>query len=172
MPSRRMSRAARPCSDRARSLASTPRRRSPSARSIRRHKARRSPAQNYLNWGWALTPQPGMIPTDGSTIQVIVDGAPVGNVTYNLFRPDVSGAFPGLANTAGPVGYRAIDTTALAEGLHTVSWTVTDTRPATSGIGSRYFHRGQLRGRPAAQGRGVSRADLRHRVNRRSRLPH
>jgi hypothetical protein len=94
---------------------------------------------NYLNWGWALTPQPGMIPTDGSTIQVIVDGAPVGNVTYNLFRPDVSGAFPGLANTAGPVGYHAIDTTALAEGLHTVSWVVTDTRPATSGIGSRYF---------------------------------
>ena len=94
---------------------------------------------NYLNWGWALTPQPGMIPTDGSTIQVIVDGAPLGNVTYNLFRPDVSGAFPGLANTAGPVGYRAIDTTGLAEGLHTVSWVVTDTRPATSGVGSRYF---------------------------------
>ena len=94
---------------------------------------------NYLNWGWALTPQPAMIPTDGSTIQVIVDGAPVGNPTYNLFRPDVAGAFPGLANTNGPVGYRAIDTTGLAEGLHTISWTVTDTRPGTSGIGSRYF---------------------------------
>ena len=95
--------------------------------------------QNYLNWGWALTPQPAIIPTDASTIQVIVDGAPVGNPTYNLFRPDVAGAFPGLANTNGPVGYRAIDTTGLAEGLHTISWTVTDTRPATSGIGSRYF---------------------------------
>ena len=94
---------------------------------------------NYLNWGWALTPQPAMIPTDGSTIQVHVDGAPVGNVTYNLFRPDVSGAFPGLANTSGPIGYRAIDTTALAEGLHTVSWTVTDTLNASAGLGSRYF---------------------------------
>ncbi len=26
--------------------------------------------QRYLNWGWALTPQPKIIPTDGSTIQV------------------------------------------------------------------------------------------------------
>ena len=95
--------------------------------------------QNYLNWGWALTPQPGMIPTDGSTIQVIIDGAPVGNVNYNLFRPDVSGSFPGLANTPGPVGYRAIDTTALAEGLHTLSWTVTNTLGLTSGLGSRFF---------------------------------
>jgi hypothetical protein len=94
---------------------------------------------SYLNWGWALTSQPGMIPVDGSTIQVIVDGAPVGNPTYNLFRPDVSGLFPGLANAAGPVGYRVIDTTGLSEGLHTISWTVTDDRPATSGIGSRYF---------------------------------
>ena len=95
--------------------------------------------QSYLNWGWALTPQPGLIPTDGSTIQVIIDGAPVGNVNYNLFRPDVAAAFPGLANTGGPVGYRAIDTTALAEGLHTVSWTVSNTLGMTSGLGSRFF---------------------------------
>jgi hypothetical protein len=94
----------------------------------------------YVNFGWALTPQPAMIPTDGSTIQVIVDGAPVGNASYNFFRPDVSNTFPGLANSSGPVGYRTIDTTALAEGLHTISWTVTDTRPATAGLGSRFFH--------------------------------
>ena len=71
---------------------------------------------------------------------MIVDGGPVGNVTYNFFRPDVSNTFPGLANSSGPVGYRTIDTTALAEGLHTISWTATDTRPATSGLGSRYFN--------------------------------
>jgi len=94
---------------------------------------------NYINFGWALTPRPAMIPTDGSTIQVIVDGAPVGNPAYNFFRSDVSSAFPGLANSDGPVGYRALDTTALAEGLHTISWSVADSRPATTGIGSRYF---------------------------------
>jgi hypothetical protein len=94
---------------------------------------------SYVNFGWALTPQPGMIPTDGSTIQVMIDGAPIGTATYNFFRPDVSNTFPGLANSGGPVGYRIFDTTALAEGLHTISWLVTDTRPGTSGLGSRYF---------------------------------
>jgi hypothetical protein len=95
---------------------------------------------SYVNFGWALTPQPGMIPTDGSTIQVIVDGMPIGNVDYNHFRPDVSTTFPGLANSGGPVGFRVFDTTALSEGLHTISWLVTDSRPATSGLGSRYFN--------------------------------
>jgi hypothetical protein len=94
---------------------------------------------NYINFGWALTPQPAMIPTDGSTMQVIIDGVPIGTVDYNHFRPDVSNTFPGLANSGGPVGFRAFDTTALAEGLHTISWMVTDSRPATAGLGSRYF---------------------------------
>ena len=127
---------------------------------------------NYLNWGWALTPQPAMIPTDGSTIQVIVDGAPVGNPTYNLFRPDVSGAFPGLANTAGPVGYRAIDTTALAEGLaHDL---VDGDRHASRARRDRQplLHGGQLRRRPAATGRGCierARVESTRRAWRRSR---
>lgn len=94
---------------------------------------------SYINFGWALTPQPAMIPADGSTIQVLIDGAPIGTLDYNHFRPDVSNAFPGLANSGGPVGFRAFDTTALSEGLHTISWTVTDSRPATAGLGSRYF---------------------------------
>ena len=93
----------------------------------------------YLNWGWALTPQPKIIPTDGSTIQVYVDGVPLGNPIYNLFRPDVAGLFPGLANSGGPVGYRVLDTTALAEGQHTIAWVVTDSQGAANGIGSRYF---------------------------------
>jgi hypothetical protein len=93
----------------------------------------------YLNWGWALTPQPKIIPIDGSTIQVLVDGVPMGSPTYNLFRPDVSGLFPGLRNTSGPVGYRVLDTTALAEGQHTIAWVVADDQGAAAGIGSRYF---------------------------------
>ena len=58
----------------------------------------------YLNWGWALTPQPKIIPTDGSTIQVYVDGVPQGNPIYNLFRSDVSGLFPGWRIRAGRWG--------------------------------------------------------------------
>jgi hypothetical protein len=93
-----------------------------------------------VNFGWALTPQPKMIPFDGSTIHVLIDGVDVGPVTaYNFFRSDVSGLFPGLKNSGGPVGYRMIDTTALSEGLHTIAWLATDDGGKTTGIGSRYF---------------------------------
>jgi hypothetical protein len=87
-----------------------------------------------------LTPQPKLIPTDGSTIRVLIDGVSVGPPTgYDFFRSDVSTLFPGLKNSAGPVGFRTIDTTALSEGLHTIAWVVTDDGAATNGIGSRYF---------------------------------
>jgi putative Ig domain-containing protein/carboxypeptidase family protein len=94
----------------------------------------------YVNFGWALTPQPKLIPVDGSTISVVIDGVPVGKVTsYNLARSDVSGLFPGRKNSGGPVGYRVIDTTALSEGVHTIAWVVTDDAGQATGIGSRYF---------------------------------
>ena len=93
----------------------------------------------YVNFGWALTPQPKSIPIDGSTINVFVDGLPVGPVTYNNFRTDIATLFPGLANSDGAVGFRAIDTTALSNGVHTIAWGVTDSAGVASGIGSRYF---------------------------------
>jgi len=92
-----------------------------------------------INFGWALTPQPKAIPTDGSTIQVVIDGTAIGNVTYNNARADIQTLFPGYANTNGAVGFRNIDTTALANGLHTISWVVTDNGGATDGVGSRFF---------------------------------
>jgi hypothetical protein len=94
---------------------------------------------SYVNFGWALTPQPKTIPKDGSTITVFIDGAPLGTVTYNNFRSDVASAFPGLNNTNGAVGYRYLDTTTLADGVHTVSWGVVDDAGAAVGIGSRFF---------------------------------
>ena len=53
----------------------------------------------YVNFGWALTPQPKTIPIDGSTITVLVDGVPVGTADYNHYRPDIADLFPGLHNT-------------------------------------------------------------------------
>jgi hypothetical protein len=93
----------------------------------------------FPNFGWALTPQPKIIPTDGSTIHVMVDGATIGHPLYNLFRPDVAALFPGLANSGGPVGLYTLDTTALEEGQHTIAWIVYDNLGAGTGIGSRYF---------------------------------
>ena len=93
----------------------------------------------YVNFGWALTPLPNTIPTDGSTIMVYIDGVPVGHPTYNQYRSDVATLFPGLSNTGGAVGYFIFDTTTLSNGVHTIAWGVTDNAGNAEGIGSRYF---------------------------------
>ena len=94
---------------------------------------------SYVNFGWALTPRPKTIPIDGSTITVMVDGSPVGNVTYNNYRSDIATLFPLYHNASGAIGYKIIDTTQLANGLHTISWVVADDEGRTEGIGSRFF---------------------------------
>ena len=94
----------------------------------------------YINFGWALTPQPNIVPIDGSTMHVYIDNQPVGHPVYNNYRSDIATAFPGLKNTQGAVGYYFIDTTKLANGLHTISWSVTDNAGNTAGLGSRFFN--------------------------------
>jgi hypothetical protein len=91
------------------------------------------------NFGWVLTPQPGIIPTDGSTIQVFVDGNLLGTAQYDLPRSDIQALFPGYANTDGAIGFFSIDTTTLTNGVHTIFWVVADDHNRTDGIGSRYF---------------------------------
>jgi hypothetical protein len=93
----------------------------------------------YVNFGWALTPQPKGIPVDGSTITVFVDGVAMGHPQYNNFRADIAALFPGRVNSNGAVGAFYIDTTKLADGLHTIEWLVTDSAGVSEGIGSRYF---------------------------------
>jgi hypothetical protein len=118
----------------------------------------------YVNFGWALTPEPNVIPFNGSTIRVLIDTpcpssavVPICNpmtatVTgYNISRCDVDQDFPSLANSGstncalnggspGPVGYYYLDTTKLANGLHTIAWVVTDSSGDAAGLGSRYFN--------------------------------
>ncbi|MGD2085733.1 MAG: hypothetical protein PVH61_06060 [Candidatus Aminicenantes bacterium] len=97
----------------------------------------------FVVWGWALTPPSGTppceIPTNGSTINVWVDGVKLGNPTYNQYRADIAALFPGYANTDGAAGYFVLDTTAYEDGVHTIQWTVKDDCQRTDGIGSRYF---------------------------------
>ena len=93
----------------------------------------------FVNYGWALTQNPNVIPTDGSTLMVIVDGVSLGHPTYNQYRSDIATLFPGLANSNGAVGFFYIDATALANGMHTISWVATDSSGHTDGLGSRYF---------------------------------
>jgi len=94
---------------------------------------------SFINWGWVLTPKPDYIPTNGSTINVWVDGVNLGHPNYNLYRNDIATLFPGYANSSGAAGYFYLDTTAYANGVHIIQWTATDNAGDTDGIGSRYF---------------------------------
>jgi len=93
----------------------------------------------YKVSGWALTPQPNHIPSDGSTIDVYVDGENVGHPTYNVYRQDVADLFPGYSNSQAAGGYFFLDTTPYSNGVHTIQWTARDSDDNTDGIGSRYF---------------------------------
>jgi hypothetical protein len=94
----------------------------------------------YINFGWALTPNPAIIPIDGSTITVVIDGQLVGHPVYNNFRSDIATLFPGYMNSGGAVGYYSLDTTNLSNGVHTISWNVFDNLSRGEGLGSRYFN--------------------------------
>lgn len=96
--------------------------------------------KSYVNFGWVLTPQPNMIPFDGSTILVWVDGVNIGNPVYNIYRKDIANLFPGYANSNGALGYFYIDTTNYTDGIHTIQWSALDSAGNIDGIGSRYFN--------------------------------
>jgi uncharacterized repeat protein (TIGR01451 family) len=93
----------------------------------------------FVNFGWALTQNPHCIPLDGSTIFVYIDSVAVGHPSYNHSRSDVAGLFPGLCNSNGAIGFYYVDTIKLANGVHTISWSVTDNAGHVDGVGSRYF---------------------------------
>jgi len=93
----------------------------------------------FINWGWALTPPPNKIPTDGSTIDVWIDGVNIGHPTYNIYRSDIASLFPNYANSNGAVGYYDLVTVRYPNGVHTIQWTAADNAGNIDGIGSRYF---------------------------------
>jgi NHL repeat len=95
---------------------------------------------DYVNFGWALTPQPSTIPIDGSTITLVLDGALSVHPTYNQFRSDIASLFPGYANSMGAVGFIHLDTRTLANGVHTISWNAFDSAGHGEGLGSRYLN--------------------------------
>lgn len=131
----------------------------------------------FWNWGWALTPDSNttagandiLIPTDGSTIRVWIDGASPGTVLYNMCRgtmaphcvDDIASIFGnttpqpiGTPRAGNPTKFRNLDanrgaiagfylnTAGLANGVHTIAWAAFDNAtptPRGDGLGSRYF---------------------------------
>jgi hypothetical protein len=94
---------------------------------------------SYTNIGWALTPQPNKIPENGSTIEVYVNGVKLGTGAYNKYRGDIASLFPGYANSDGAMATFNFDTTAYANGVHSIYWIATDNDGNVDGIGSRFF---------------------------------
>src|SRR5262249_6335104 len=96
----------------------------------------------YGNFGWVLSR--GTARADGAgggTVSVMVDGTNVGSPGGWPARSYLSALFP-VSQYAGINFAEAVfglNTTALADGLHTISWTVTDTNGKTAGVGSRFF---------------------------------
>jgi hypothetical protein len=129
----------------------------------------------FANFGWVLTPDSNttagsgdiLVPTDGSTITVYVDGVALGNVTYNQCRGAVTGGYClddvanifgntspqplGTLRTTNPTKFRnldsgraaigsfVIDTRTYSNGMHSIAWGVTDNLGRSEGIGSRNF---------------------------------
>jgi hypothetical protein len=94
---------------------------------------------SFRNHGWALTPMPNSIATNGSKLSVYIDGVYRGHPVYNVYRSDIAGFFPGYANSSGAGGYFDIDTTKYEDGIHTIAWIAIDSAGNSDGIGSRYF---------------------------------
>jgi IPT/TIG domain len=97
-----------------------------------------------VNFGWALTPNSGgpagttcTVPATG--VQVTIDSGPLQPVVFGDARSDIAGAFAGFTNSAAAGGHFTFDTTALANGVHSIAWLVTDDCNRADGVGSRFF---------------------------------
>jgi hypothetical protein len=95
--------------------------------------------EHYLNFGWAVAPQPNVIPFDGLTIDVLVDGVSLGHPAYGDYRADVAAEHPNLRNSNHAVGHFELDTTRLNNGEHTIAWQVSDLAGRQSLLGYRKF---------------------------------
>jgi hypothetical protein len=91
----------------------------------------------YANTGWVLTPNSGASIAPGN-VRVVIDGAFVAGVPSVAAREDITAFFPTFdASQAGRGLF--IDTTAFADGVHTIAWLAIDSTGQAEGIGSRYF---------------------------------
>ena len=97
---------------------------------------------SYNNFGWVLSPGTRRSdPPSGGAVRVVIDGALGATPTGWVSRPDLVALFPSaqFSGVGNALGVATLDVSSLANGVHTISWLVTDNLGAASGIGSRYF---------------------------------
>jgi hypothetical protein len=94
------------------------------------------------NFGWVLSPGTRRAdPLHGGNVVTVIDGAVVGNPGAWVNRDDLTALFPAaqFSGVANALGVYTFDSTTLTNGVHTISWVVTDNQGGAAGIGSRYF---------------------------------
>jgi uncharacterized repeat protein (TIGR03803 family) len=94
------------------------------------------------NFGWVLSP--GTARADGAgggTVDVTIDGVRVGSPVGWVSRPDLTATFPvsQYSGVNNALGLFSFDSRTLADGLHTIGWSVTDSMGRSAGVGSRFF---------------------------------
>jgi immunoglobulin I-set domain protein len=97
---------------------------------------------NYSNFGWVLVRGPALAdPPHGGTVQAYIDGAVFGSPGAWVPRSDLTAFFPAATypGVSHALGVTSFNTTALANGVHTIFWVVTANNAQQDGIGSRYF---------------------------------
>ncbi len=93
----------------------------------------------FLNGGWVLTQKGKDVPADSSTITLFIDNVAIKHLDPGrIARPDITALFPSY-DTSHAAGGTFIDTTLLANGVHTIFWIVSDTGGQSDGVGSRFF---------------------------------
>jgi Bacterial Ig domain len=98
--------------------------------------------QNGLLYHGVVTTSGWALDFNGvQSVQILVDGNPVGFAAYGFARPDIFqlSYYPGFPNVAAPGWQFQLDTTKLNNGEHFLDVVVTDGLGATTYIGKRRF---------------------------------
>jgi N-acetylneuraminic acid mutarotase len=94
------------------------------------------------NFGWVLSPGARRAdPPSGGAVTAFIDGLPVGVPSGWASRTDLVALFPSAqySGVGSALGVFTFDSMALANGVHTIAWSVTDNTGGAAGVGSRYF---------------------------------
>src|SRR5205085_10380982 len=84
---------------------------------------------NYTNFGWVLSPGARHAdPPNGGTVNVLIDGVVTGQPSLWTSRTDLTSLFPigQYSGVGNALAVYTINLSALANGLHTIAWVVTD----------------------------------------------
>ncbi|MDQ3488165.1 MAG: hypothetical protein M3468_10590 [Acidobacteriota bacterium] len=94
------------------------------------------------NFGWVLVRGSAKAYPPFGSVSAVIDGVIVGSPGVWAERPDIVAAFPEstYSGVKNAVGLYTFDSTAYANGVHTISWVVTADNGLADGIGSRYFN--------------------------------